>query len=56
MITVIDLNIQETKRTDEDPDDHDYEEPFWEPATKEEELLLQLDNLKVKRILSESVR
>ena len=27
--------------------DHDYEEPYWEPANQEEELIAQLSKLKV---------
>lgn len=34
-------------RRTEDDDDHDYEEPYWEPATKEEELMDQLAKLNV---------
>lgn len=30
-----------------DDDDHDYEEPYWEPATMEEELMDQLAKLNV---------
>ena len=28
-------------------DEHDYEEPYWEPASKEEELMDQLSKLNV---------
>ena len=35
--------------------DHDYEEPYWEPANKEEELLDQLSKLGVPEILTESI-
>ena len=35
--------------------DHDYEEPYWEPANKEEELIDQLFKLGVPEILSESI-
>ena len=30
-----------------DDNDHDYEEPYWEPANQEEELIAQLSKLKV---------
>ena len=30
-----------------DDNDHDYEEPYWEPANQEEELVVQLSKLKV---------
>jgi hypothetical protein len=35
--------------------DHDYEEPYWEPANKEEELMDQLSKLGVPEILAESI-
>lgn len=35
--------------------DHDYEEPYWEPANKEEELMDQLSRLGVPEILVESI-
>ena len=35
--------------------DHDYEEPYWEPANKEEELMDQLSKLGVPEILVESI-
>ena len=35
--------------------DHDYEEPYWEPANKEEELIDQLFKLGVPEILAESI-
>ena len=35
--------------------DHDYEEPYWEPASKEEELMDQLSKLGVPEILAESI-
>ena len=35
--------------------DHDYEEPYWEPANQEEELMDQLSKLGVPEILAESI-
>ena len=35
--------------------DHDYEEPYWEPANKEEELMDQLSKLGVPEIMAESI-
>lgn len=35
--------------------DHDYEEPYWEPANKEEELMDQLSKLGVPQVLTESI-
>ena len=35
--------------------DHDYEEPYWELANKEEELMDQLSRLGVPEILVESI-
>ena len=34
---------------------HDYEEPYWEPANKEDELIDQLFKLGVPEILAESI-
>lgn len=34
---------------------HDYEEPYWEPANKEEALLDQLSKLGVPVILAQSI-
>ena len=39
----------------EDHEDHDYDEPYFEPACMEEELLLQLKNLGVPAIKEESL-
>ena len=36
-------------------DDHDYEEPYWEPANKEEELMDQLSKLNVPVILAKDI-
>jgi hypothetical protein len=36
-------------------DDHDYDEPYFEPACKEEELLLQLKSLGVPIIAEDSL-
>lgn len=36
-------------------DDHDYEEPYWEPASKEEELMDQLAKLSVPVITAKSI-
>ena len=36
-------------------DDHDYEEPYWEPANKEEELMDQLSKLNVPVIAAKDV-
>ena len=38
-----------------DTDDHDYEEPYWEPASKEEELMVQLSKLNVAVIAAEDI-
>ena len=35
--------------------DHDYEEPYWEPANKEEELMDQLSKLGVPEIPAKSI-
>ena len=37
-----------------DDDAHDYEEPYFEPATKEEELVAQIKKLGVTEISRES--
>ena len=39
----------------EDHEDHDYDEPYFEPACMEEELLSQLKNLGVPAIKEESL-
>ena len=36
-------------------DNHDYEELFWEPANREEELMAQLSTLGLPVILSENI-
>ena len=36
-------------------DDHDYEEPYWEPASKEEELMEQLSKLNVPVIPAKNI-
>ena len=36
-------------------DDHDYEEPYWEPANKEEELMDQLSKLNVPVIQAKDI-
>ena len=41
------------KKTEED--EHDYEEPYWEPASKEEELMLQLSKLNVPVIPTKNI-
>lgn len=43
-----DANVNEGK-------DHDYEELFWEPACREEELMAQLSQLGLPVILSENI-
>lgn len=43
-----DTNVNENK-------DHDYEELFWEPASREEELMAQLSKLGLPVILSENI-
>ena len=35
--------------------DHDYEEPYWEPANQEEELIDQLSKLGIPEILAELI-
>ena len=37
-------------------DNHDYDEPYFEPASKEEGLLLQLKELGIPIISSESIK
>ena len=41
------------KKTEDD--EHDYEEPYWEPASKEEELMDQLAKLNVPMIPAKSI-
>ena len=41
------------RKTEED--EHDYEEPYWEPASKEEELMEQLSKLNVPVIPAKSI-
>ena len=36
-------------------DEHDYEEPYWEPANKEEELMQQLSKLNVPMIPAKDI-
>ena len=43
------------QRKMEDNDDHDYEEPYWEPASKEEELMDQLAKLSVPVIPAKNI-
>lgn len=37
-------------------DDHDYDEPYFEPAFKEKELILQLKNLSVPVVGMETLK
>ena len=39
----------------EPEDEHDYEEPYWEPASKEEELMEQLSKLNVPVIPAKDI-
>ena len=41
------------RKTEED--EHDYEEPYWEPASKEEELMDQLSKLNVPVIPAKNI-
>lgn len=53
-IDSISYNGQKVPQASED-DQHDYEDPYEEPATKEEELLLQLQRLNVEMITQDSI-
>ena len=52
--------ISSRYETDDDlqkaENERDYEEPYWEPANKEEELMVQLAKLNVQVIAAENIK